>query len=103
MMKAASVFNVYMAGLIAVYLAFLVALWLGAFDKPLHNLECSVDDIGAGSESATNTLTFVAYDVKHWDIAQGTLDVVSEEGGELFAMSRVMLAGETCREVRAEG
>jgi hypothetical protein len=93
MMKAASVFNVYMAGLIAVYLAFMVALWLGAFDKPLHNLECSVDD----------TLTFVAYDVQAWDIAQGTLDVVSEEGGELFVMSRVMLAGETCREVRAEG
>jgi len=61
--------------------------------RNLPNLECSVDD----------TLTFVAYDVKHWDIAQGTLDVVSEEGGELFAMSRVMLAGETCREVRAEG
>ena len=92
-MKATTGFNVYMAGLIAAYLTFLVALWLGALDKPLHNLECSVDD----------TLTFVAYDVTHWDIAQGTLDVVSEEGGELFAMSRAMLAGETCREVWGEG
>ena len=102
-MKAASVFNVYMAGLIAVYLAFLVALWLGAFDKPLHNLECSVDDIGAGSESATNTLTFVAYNVTHWNMRDGILELVSREDGEDYVMSRILLLGETCREVRAEG
>ena len=70
------------------YIALLVLLAA----KQAPNLECSVD----------GTLTFVAYDVAHWDIAQGTLDVVSEEGGELFVMSRVMLAGETCREVYSD-
>ena len=77
-----------------VVIAIAYAAWvISLANKPAPNLECSVDD----------TLTFVAYDVTHWDIAQGTLDVVSEEDGELFAMSRVMLAGETCREVRADG
>jgi len=71
--------------------------------RNLPNLECSVDDIGAGSESATNTLTFVAYNVTHWNMRDGILEVVSREDGEEFAMSRILLLGETCREVRAEG
>lgn len=65
------------------------------------NLECSVADIGAGSESATNTLTFVAYNVTHWNTRDGILEVVSREDGEQFAMSRILLLGETCKETRA--
>ena len=57
--------------------------------RNLPNLECSVDD----------TLTFVAYNVTHWNMRDGILEVVSREDGELFAMSRILLLGETCREV----
>lgn len=56
------------------------------------NLECSVDD----------TLTFIAYDVQAWDMRAGTLTVESEEGGKSFVMARTMLAGETCRETKAQ-
>ena len=78
--------------------ALIACLCLTAWDRQrseasIPSLECSVDD----------TLTFVAYDVRAWDMQSGTLTVDSEEGGKSFVMARTVLAGETCREVWGEG
>ena len=70
-------------------------------DKPVRALECSVVVQGATGE-ATNTLTFVAYDVESWDMNGRVLYVSTVEDGERFAWERAVVDGETCRDVAQE-